>query len=127
MCIRDRYTNAHYSRFYHIPETLVLYDYPEIDYFGRYRTDRYQSGFCIKTEAALEFEDMISLCKKKNLKIVISYSDTSQCILKIDAITKICKKYYGDNVNIQNIAYMYRNFGQKPNRVLAKEYLITCQ
>lgn len=121
------YTNAHYSRFYHIPETLVLYDYPEIDYFGRYRTDRYQSGFCIKTEAASEFEDMVSLCKNKNLKIVISYSDTSQCILKIDVITEICKKYYGNNVVIQNIAYMYRNFGQKPNRVLAKEYLITCQ
>ena len=39
------YTNAHYSRFYHIPETLVLYDYPEIEFSGRYRTDRFQSGF----------------------------------------------------------------------------------
>ena len=120
------YTNAHYSRFYHILETLVLYDYPEIQYFGRYRSDRYQSGFCIKSEAADEFEDLIRLCKRKNLNIVISYSDTTQCILKIDEITNICKKYYDTRVDIQNIAHMYRNFGQKPNRVLAKEYLITC-
>lgn len=121
------YTNAHYSRFYHIPETLVLYDYPEIKYFGRYRSDRYQSGFCIKTAAASEFDDMISLCKSKGLNIVISYSDTAQCILKIGEITSICQKYYGNSVDIQNIAHMYRNFGQKPNRVLAKEYLITCK
>ena len=121
------YTNAHYSRFYHIPETLVLYDYPEIEFFGRYRSDRYQSGFCIKSEAFSEFEDMISLCKSKGMNAVISYSDTTQCILKIEEITAICKKYYGNKVDIKNIAHMYRNFGQKPNRVLAKEYLITCK
>lgn len=121
------YTNAHYSRFYHIPETLVLYDYPEIEYFGRYRTDRYQSGFCIKSKAACEFEDLIALCKGKGLNAVISYSDTKQCILAIGEVINICQKYYGNSVNIQNIAHMYRNFGQKPNRVLAKEYLITCK
>ena len=121
------YTNAHYSRFYHIPETLVLYDYPVIEYAGRYRTDRYQSGFCIKSEAYKEFEDMISLCKSKHLNAVISYSDTNQCILRINEITEICQKYYFDRVDIQNIAHMYRNFGQKPNRVMAKEYLITCK
>ena len=121
------YTNAHYSRFYHIPETLVRYDYPEIEFFGRYRTDRYQSGFCIKTQALDEFKTLLRLCKENSFNIVISYSDTAQCILSIDDITSVCKEYYGQNILIDNIAHMYRNFGQKPNRVLAKEYIITCK
>lgn len=120
------YTNAHYSRFYHIPETLVRYDYPEIEFFGRYRTDRYQSGFCIKSQALEEFRTLLKLCKENSFNAVISYSDTAQCILTIEDITSVCKDYYKQNVTIDNIAHMYRNFGQKPNRVLAKEYIITC-
>lgn len=121
------YTNAHYSRFYHIPETLAKYDYPEIEFAGRYRIDRFQSGFCIKSQAADDFSTMLDLCKKKNFNAVISYSDTAQCILTIDDVTNLCHKYYGNNVIIENVAHMYRNFGQKPNRVLAKEYIITCK
>lgn len=121
------YTNAHYSRFYHIPETLVKYDYPEIKFAGRYRTDRFQSGFCIKSQAYDEFSEMLRLCKQKNYNAVISYSDTKQCILSIDEITSLCNKFYGRSIKIDNIDHMYRNFGQKPNRVLAKEYLITCK
>lgn len=121
------YTNAHYSRFYHIPETLVKYDYPEIEFFGRYRTDRYQSGFCIKSQALEEFRTLLRLCKENSLNAIISYSNTAQCILTIDDIKTVCKEYYQENVIVDNIAHMYRNFGQKPNRVLAKEYIITCK
>lgn len=120
------YTNAHYSRFYHILETLSLYDYPDIEFFGRYRTDRYQSAFCIKKQAYNEFKRMIQICKEQNLNAVISYSNTEQCILKIHDIEDICSSIYGNNVIINNIEHMYRNFGQKPNKILAKEYLISC-
>lgn len=121
------YTNAHYSRFYHIPETLVKYDYPEIEFFGRYRTDRYQSGFCIKSQALEEFRTLMKKCKENSLNTVISYSDTAQCILAIDDVAEVCREFYKKNVMIENVAHMYRNFGQRPNRVLAKEYIITCK
>ena len=120
------YTNAHYSRFYHILETLVLYDYPNIEYFGRYRSDRYQSPFCIRSEALKEFDRMISLCHGSSKKLVISYSDTSQCILKRNEIEEIVKRHY-DVVEIKEIDYLYRNFGQKPNKVKGNELLIICK
>lgn len=120
------YTNAHYSRFYHILETLVLYDYPNIEFFGRYRSDRYQSPFCIRSEALEEFNRMIKLCHDNKKKIVISYSDTSQCILKRSEIEQIVKKHY-QNVKIKEIDYLYRNFGQKPNKVKGNELLIICK
>ncbi len=120
------YTNAHYSRFYHILETVVLYDYPTIEFFGRYRNDRYQSPFCIRSEALSEFEKMISLCYKNNKKLVISYSDTSQCILKKEEVVEITNRYYSD-VEVKEIDYLYRNFGQKPNKVKGNELLIICK
>jgi len=122
------YTNAHYSRFYHIPETLVLYDYPDIAFQGRYRTDRYQSEFGIKRQAMVEFDRMLKLVKGRKYNAVISYSDTSQCILTIDDIKDMCIEVYGNkpNVIVDTADHMYRNFGQKPNKVLAKEYIISC-
>lgn len=120
------YTNAHYSRFYHILETLVKYDYPDIEFFGRYRSDRYQSPFCIRSEALIEFEKMIELCCKRNKNLVISYSDTAQCILSKEEVVNICKKWYS-KTSIKEIDYLYRNFGQKPNKVKGNELLIVCR
>lgn len=120
------YTNAHYSRFYHILETLVVYDYPELEYFGRYRNDRFQSPFCIKSEAFGEFDRMIGACARINKTAVISYSDTKQCIITKEQLLAICNKYY-PSVTLDEQDYLYRNFGQKPNRVKGTELLIVCR
>lgn len=120
------YTNAHYSRFYHILETLVVYDYPELEYFGRYRNDRFQSPFCIKSEALREFDKMIGACARINKIAVISYSDTKQCIITKEQLLAICNKHY-PSVTLEEQDYLYRNFGQKPNRVKGTELLIVCR
>lgn len=120
------YTNAHYSRFYHILETLVRYDYPSIQFKGRYRTDRFQSSFCLKSKAFDEFDEMIKLCYNAGKTIIISYSDTSQCILEKSELLSICKKYYV-KTEAKEIDYLYRNFGQKPNKVNGKELIIICE
>ena len=120
------YTNAHYSRFYHILETLVAYDYPELEYFGRYRNDRFQSPFCIKSEALREFDRMIDACSRIKKIVVISYSDTKQCIITKEQLLAICNKYYS-SVTLEEQDYLYRNFGQKPNRVQGTELLIVCR
>ena len=120
------YTNAHYSRFYHILETLVDYDYPELEFFGRYRNDRVQSSFCIRSKAIEEFDHMIGKCAALNKIIVISYSDTKQCIVSKQELLDICEKYYS-KVTIKEQDYLYRNFGQKPNKVKGNELLIVCR
>ena len=63
------YTIDHYSRFYHVLETLVEYDYPELEektirgikYLmnGRYRDDRVQSNYCIPSKGKKEFDLLI--------------------------------------------------------------------
>ena len=61
------YTRDHYSRFYHVLETLCLRDCPEVSTTfltgptsrGLYRTDRHQSPFCIKSKAPGAFAELL--------------------------------------------------------------------
>ncbi len=70
------YASVHYSRFYHALETLVRYDYPDVKYKGRYRTDRHQSPFSIKTQVGIAFKNLFENVLSGEHSMVLSYSDT---------------------------------------------------
>jgi len=76
------YCFVHYSRFYHALETLVLYDFPNLQEMGgtivkgRYRVDRHQSPFCIHSKVANAFDDLFSGTARSRSDLVLSYSDT---------------------------------------------------
>ncbi|AUN26518.1 hypothetical protein RSJ21_15275 [Clostridium botulinum] len=85
------YCFVHYSRFYHAIETLTRYDYPSVAYKGRYREDRYQSPFCIKTQVNEAFENIFNIIKDKKLELVLSYSNSeTNTISLIDLLTSAC-------------------------------------
>lgn len=101
------YTIDHYSRFYHMLNTFAKYDYPEVEWIWLYRTDRFQSPFCIKTKAENEFENMIKKIFDLHwANIVLSYSDSYRSLLHKDKILRILNKYY-KNVKLQEIDYNY--------------------
>ena len=78
------YTRDHYSRFYHVLETLTLRDTPKISTVtihgsthvsnGIYREDRHQSPFCIKSKAPEAFRKMFELTSAGNRNLLLSYS-----------------------------------------------------
>lgn len=76
------YCFVHYSRFYHALETLVQYDYPDIQerngthVKGRYRVNRHQSPFCIKTQVVSAFKDLFKGVASTESNLVLSYSNT---------------------------------------------------
>lgn len=86
------YTSVHYSRFYHILETLVRYDYPESMYTGRYRNDRHQSGFCQKSNVETEFRHLIGSLSQRHKTLVISYPDTG--LISLSELVRLCEEYY---------------------------------
>lgn len=94
------YFKEHYSRYYHILNTVCRYDYPQIalnpqtnDYTtGRYRINRSVSPFGKKRTALSAFEDLITVCARSNAWLTISYSDNS--IVKIDEILAIMRRHY---------------------------------
>lgn len=86
------YSEAQYSRFYHLLETVIKYDYPKLSHKGLYREDRFQSNFCYPSKASNEFDFVIQNTSKMGAKIAISYSESG--LIPPAEIKKICAKYY---------------------------------
>lgn len=78
------YTRDHYSRFYHVLETIARDDIPELSTVkihgdshvsnGIYRKDRYQSPFCIRSKAPASFNDMFRIVSGSGRQLLLSYS-----------------------------------------------------
>jgi adenine-specific DNA-methyltransferase len=67
------YTSDHYSRYYHIWETLVEYDYPEVAGVGRYRPDRFSTPFSIKSLAVGAMTRLVASASECGSDVVLSY------------------------------------------------------
>lgn len=111
------YTRDHYSRYYHVLETLALRDNPEISNNkangetlpsrGAYRVGRHQSPFCIKSQAPDAFGRMFKAVALKNVPLVLSYSpyasdkNTHPRVLTVDKIAKLAKTHF-KNVDVRS-------------------------
>lgn len=79
------YTRDHYSRFYHVLETIALDDDPGVTLAqgsaepsrGLYRTHRHQSPFSIRTQARGAFQHLMAEAKRLDVPLVLSYSPMS--------------------------------------------------
>jgi adenine-specific DNA-methyltransferase len=69
------YTGDQYSRYYHLLETMILYDYPDISSKGQYRSNRYSSRFSMKTTVEAAFAELVAAAAKLDSTIVISYPE----------------------------------------------------
>jgi adenine-specific DNA methylase len=104
------YTRDHYSRYYHILETICLRDNPDLSSMvvngraqisrGLYREDRHQSPFCIKRQAPLAFEILVSKARTLGASLVLSYSPYDETknshprLLTMSQLKSITKKSY---------------------------------
>lgn len=118
------YSFVHYSRFYHAIEDLCRYDYPEIEHKGRYRKDRHQSPFCIKTQAPKAFEDMFERAGKSSIPLLVSYSNTGMISLETLKAIAVNKGYA---VKALEIDHKHSTMGrQKDKDRDVKEALLLC-
>ncbi|MCT4583104.1 MAG: DNA adenine methylase [Flavobacteriales bacterium] len=120
------YQFVHYSRFYHALETLARYDYPEVKYKGRYRTDRHQSPFCIKTKVKNAFETMFEKVFNANSTLILSYSDTG--MISLEKLLSIAETIFLNyNIEIREIDYKHSTMGRQGDKSRnVKEALIIC-
>lgn len=102
------YTRDHYSRFYHVLETLCLRDSPDISTTllngegatsrGLYRTDRHQSPFCIKSQAPRAFGELFAGSRELGVPLLLSYSpfikDGHPRLMTVEAVAKLAGEYY---------------------------------
>ena len=67
------YTADHYSRYYHLWETLLRYDYPEPTGKGLYRQDRFVSKFSVRSVVMSQFEKLIEKTSELGVELVLNY------------------------------------------------------
>ena len=115
------YCFVHYSRFYHAMETLVLYDYPKLQIQkgrivkGRYRENRHQSPFCIKTQVPKAFDDLFSGVKESGSNLVLSYSNTGMITIE-DLMDKARDHFPNNRIKIITIDHQHMTLGRKKDR-----------
>lgn len=125
------YCFVHYSRFYHAIETLVRYDYPKVMYKGRYRTDRHQSPFCIRTQVEDAFLSMFNKIRERQANLVLSYSNTG--MIELDRLLELSREVFnGDyDVEVRYQDHQHSTMGRKEDKsrdvkeclILAKRHI----
>lgn len=83
------YTRDQYSRFYHLLETMVLGDEPEVEHRARYRTDRFRSAFCT-SGASTELAALLRSVRETSpeARVLLSYS--SRGLLEREQLLHAC-------------------------------------
>jgi len=67
------YSKDHYSRYYHVLETLVLYDYPSLEGKGRYRPDRFVTPFSLKGGVQQAMSEFCASIQERGFTLILSY------------------------------------------------------
>ncbi len=119
------YAFVHYSRFYHAIETAVRYDYPDLQMKagklvkGRYREDRHQSPFCIKTQVKGAFTALFDGVKVSSSDLLLSYSNTG--MIGIDDLIDLAHHELGESytVWVENTDHDHMTMGRKEDRTRA--------
>ena len=140
------YTRDHYSRFYHVLETIALDDTPELSTVtihgdshvsnGIYRKDRHQSPFCIRSKAPVAFNDMFRAISVSGRQLLLSYSpydetkDTHPRVVTIKQLITWAGNYF-NNVEIVSAGHFTHNKLNSTEHFLESsdeaEMLIVCR
>lgn len=131
------YTREHYSRFYHVLETISLRDSPGVSTVtihgethvsnGIYRAKRYQSPFCIRSRAPMAFDRMFELAAAKGRNILLSYSPYDQTkqshprVVTIDQLVGIAEKYYKKVDIVSAGSFRHNKLNSIQNRLEASD------
>lgn len=104
------YSEAQYSRYYHVLETLVKYDYPSVQSKGRYRNDRFSTPFSLITSVRGAFVSLIKGCTRLDADLVISYPSNGLLFQAGESLSGILHDYYR-KIHIIEINHTHSTLG----------------
>ena len=105
------YTGDQYSRYYHLLETILLYDYPRISGNGRYRGNRFVSLFSHKKSVSASICKLIEKSSELGSALVLSYP-LNGLLLNSRAIIEDKLRNSFANVRIEHeISHLHSSLG----------------
>jgi adenine-specific DNA methylase len=139
------YTRYHYSRYYHVLETICLRDMPRVSTTfpndkqlsrALYRVGRHQSPFCIKSRAGEAFVELFAGVSKLGVPLVLSYSPFAEKskstprMQTIKQLVELAKMFYYsvDVLSSGHFIHSKLNSADRNYQALNEaEMLIVCQ
>lgn len=140
------YTRDHYSRYYHVLETIALQDMPTLSTTtirgarhisrGIYRDERHQSPFCIRSQAPIEFDRMCRVVAETGRKLLLSYSPydetkkTHPRVVTIHQLEEIAGRYFQSVDTVSAGHFQHSKLTSAEHQLEASdmaELLIICQ
>jgi adenine-specific DNA methylase len=125
------YFKEHYSRYYHVLNTLCLYDYPALALnpqtgkfsVGRYRADRISSDFGKRATVLSAFRKLIDKCADNKAELMISYSENS--LVKIHELIQLAKERYIVRMDKVGLKHSSQGRATESDQTV-NEYLFIC-
>lgn len=116
------YAFVHYSRFYHAFETFIKYDFPALQFKagqlvkGRYRENRHQSPFSIRTQVPDAFSRLFEGVRRTNSNLVLSYSNTG--LYCLDDIQNLAESILGTSyeLDVLTMQHTHMTMGRREDR-----------
>ena len=105
------YTDDQYSRYYHLYETLLLYDYPPSKGTGRYRPDRFRSPYSLKTQVQNAMTSLISTAAKLGSKLVLSYPENAILPNSKDFLSSLLTQHFGNSWSVADLSHYHSSLG----------------
>jgi DNA modification methylase len=129
-----------YSRYYHLLNVAIQYDYPELTKTSRgfttglYTEGRFQSDLSKQSKAKSQFELLMKKCTEYNINLALSYAypqnkktqATDRYTISIEELIDMAKSTFSPElVKVSQINYNHTNHKNKHNKPVI-EYLILC-
>ena len=120
------YTKLQYSRYYHVLNSILVYNYPDISGRGRYppRSCRFSSKFEYQSSAAKkEFAALFQQCASMRATILLSY--TSKGLVPIHHLIEEVERTYPNlDLFCKRIRHHSQGVNIDKDRQMVTEYVI---
>jgi adenine-specific DNA-methyltransferase len=105
------YTDDQYSRFYHVLETLCLYDYPRVTGVGLYRPNRFQTSFSHKAKSAGALSTLIESSAKTGADLILSYPTNGLAVQAGASVRSLLKTHFRRVEVSRSMQHEHSTFG----------------
>lgn len=141
------YTRDHYSRFYHILETMALHDEPSVSSTlirssrrrpsrGIYRVERHQSPFCIQSLAEGALDDLGRMVASRSVPLILSYSPYSSVagnrprLMSLEIVTEVMRRHFA-RIRVRSVDGLSHSKFNRRDRNVTVDYpaeaLLVCE
>lgn len=110
------YTEDQYSRYYHLYETLLYYDYPSSFGNGRYRPNRFRSKYSLKTQVRSVLDSLISDCAQLGSRLILSYPEHGLVPNSKNFLVSLLRKYFGKSYSAITLEHYHSSLGGSKGR-----------